>query len=101
MGPEFWVGIAAVFVSGGALGAGGALLTQWMVRKLQGDDHRLAHPTDRRAMELLRAEVRELSETLASVDQRLDFTEQLLEGAIPLSRPTPLEPPDQTEDLEA
>lgn len=101
MSPEFWVGIAAVFVSGGALGAGGALLTQWMVRKLQGDDDRLGHPADRRATQLLRAEVTALSETVASIDQRLDFTEQLLEGAIPLSRPTPLQPPDQTEDLEA
>jgi len=30
MGPEFWVGLAAVFVSGGAVGAAGTLLAQWL-----------------------------------------------------------------------
>lgn len=89
MGPEFWVGIAAVFVSGGALGAGGALLTQWMIRKVSNEPDRSLRSADPRATELLRAEVADLNEQLASIHQRLDFTEQLLEGAIPLSRPTP------------
>lgn len=89
MGPEFWVGIAAVFVSGGALGAGGALLAQWMIRKVGNEPDRFSRSADPRATELLRAEVADLNEQLASIDQRLDFTEQLLEGAIPLSRPTP------------
>ncbi len=89
MGPEFWVGIAAVFVSGGALGAGGALMTQWMIRKISNEPDRSLRSEDPRATELLRAEVADLNEQLASIDERLDFTEQLLEGAIPLSRPTP------------
>ncbi len=89
MGPEFWVGIAAVFVSGGALGAGGALLTQWMIRKVNNEPERSLRPANPRETELLRAEVADLNEQLASIEQRLDFTEQLLEGAIPLSRPTP------------
>lgn len=89
MGPEFWVGLAAVFVSGGALGAGGALLTQWMIRKVDNEPDRSLKSADPRATELLRAEVADLHEQLACLDERLDFAEQLLEGAIPLSRPTP------------
>jgi len=38
MGPEFWVGLAAVFVSGGAVGAAGTLLSQWLIRKLGSDE---------------------------------------------------------------
>ena len=56
MGPEFWVGLAAVFVSGGALGAGGALLTQWMIRKVDNEPDRSLKSADPRATELLRAE---------------------------------------------
>ncbi len=98
MGPEFWVGVAAVFVSGGALGAGGALMTQWMIRKVNGEPDRSMRPADPRSTELLRAEVADLNEQLASIDQRLDFTEQLLEGAIPLSRPTPRALRDRTDE---
>lgn len=98
MGPEVWVGILAVFVSGGALGAGGALLTQWMVRNLRGDPGRQRQPVAE--TERLRAEVAALGERLASIDQRLDFTEQLLEGAIPLSRPPPRPPLPPVDDTE-
>jgi hypothetical protein len=97
MGPEFWVGIAAVFVSGGALGAGGALLTQWMIRKVHDEPERTLRSANPRETELLRAEVASLNEQLGSIAQRLDFTEQLLEGAMPLSRPTPRALPDQAE----
>ena len=97
MGPEIWVGIAAVFVGGGALGAGGAPLAQWMMRKVSDEPDRSLRSADPRATALLRAEVADLSEQLASIDQRLDFTEQLLEGAIPLSRPTPRALQDRTD----
>ena len=33
MGPEIWVGIAAVFVSGGAIGSAGTLLAQWLLKR--------------------------------------------------------------------
>ncbi|MFV2008074.1 MAG: hypothetical protein ACC667_11550 [Longimicrobiales bacterium] len=97
MGPEFWVGIAAVFVSGGALGAGGALLAQWMIRKVNNEADRSLGPANPRETESLRAEVANLNEQLALIDQRLDFTEQLLEGAIPLSRPTRRALPERPE----
>ncbi|GMR12558.1 MAG: hypothetical protein BMS9Abin29_0748 [Gemmatimonadota bacterium] len=97
MGPEFWVGVAAVFLSGGALGAGGALLTQWMIRKVSNEPGQFSRPANPRETELLRAQVADLNEQLASIDQRLNFTEQLLEGAIPLSRPAPRALQDRTD----
>jgi len=88
MDPEIWVGIAAVFVSGGALGAGGVLLAQWLARKL-GSADALPPSADDRQIELLRGEVSDLSCQLRNLDARLDFQEQLLGGATPTTRPPP------------
>ena len=87
MDPEIVVGIIAVFVSGGALGAAGTLLGQWVLRKVQGEEEsrRVAAPE----YDLLRGEVSELSRKLHMIDARLDFTEQLLGGQLPVARPEP------------
>lgn len=84
MGPEIWVGVAAVFVAGGAIGSAGTLLAQWLLRKIDGEG------SPRRALEaaevdVLRNEVAELGRKVRNLDGRLDFTEQLLGGALPLT----------------
>ena len=84
MGPEVWITIAAVFVAGGAIGSAGTLLAQWLFRKVD------AGPAPQRALdaaerEALRSEVAELHKHLRNMDARLDFTERLLDGAIPLA----------------
>jgi len=86
MTPELWVGFAAVFVSGGAIGAAGTLFAQWLVRKVD------VSPSPKRAIDLaemqaLRSEVGELGRHMRNIDARLDFTERLLDGAIPLQPP--------------
>jgi hypothetical protein len=86
MGPELWITIAAVFVSGGAIGSAGTLLAQWLLRKVD------AGPAPQRQLEsaernALRDEVAELHKHLRNMDARLDFTERLLDGAIPLAPP--------------
>lgn len=84
MGPEVWITIGAVFVSGGAIGSMGTLLAQWLLRKMD------TGPTPHRALETaerdaLRSEVAELHRHIRNMDARLDFTERLLDGAIPLA----------------
>jgi hypothetical protein len=89
MGPEIWVGLAAVFVAGGAVGAAGTLLSQWLVRKL-GGEHTPPRDTLRdREVSALRADVAEMSLQLHNLDARLDFQEQLLGGATPLVQAPP------------
>jgi len=91
MGPEIWVGIAAVFVSGGAIGAAGTLLAQWLVRNLGRPSARLE--VARAEREMLRAELAELHRHVRNMDARLDFTERLLDGAISVA-PPPARLPD-------
>ena len=86
MGPELWVGIAAVFVSGGAIGSAGTLLAQWLLGKVDGVPAP-ARDLEAAEMDALRAEVDELGRQFRNLDVRLDFTEQLLDGAVPLARP--------------
>ncbi|MGD8319522.1 MAG: hypothetical protein PVJ02_03690 [Gemmatimonadota bacterium] len=88
MGPEFWVGLAAVFVSGGAVGAAGTLLAQWIVRKMHTPGIPRPSP-DERELELLRADVADMARQIQNLDARLDFQEQLLGGASPTSGPPP------------
>lgn len=88
MGPEFWIGLAAVFVSGGAVGAAGTLLSQWIIRKLGSDDPPPA-PLGNREVAFLRAEVSDLARQLRNLDDRLDFQEKLLGGATPITQPPP------------
>lgn len=88
MGPEIWVGLAALFVSGAAIGAAGVLLAQWLGRKL-GSGEALPRTGSDREIELLRNEVSDLSRQVQNLDARLDFQEQLLGGATPTTRPPP------------
>jgi hypothetical protein len=93
MTPEILFGLAAVFVSGGAIGSAGTLLAQWLFRKVDGQPVRgtAVRPAD---AELLREEVAELGRHVRNLDARLDFTERLLDGALPLTPPPdPLGPP--------
>jgi hypothetical protein len=84
MSLELVVGLVAAFVSGGAVGSAGTLLAQWIVGKVGGT------PPPRRTavdpeMDVLRSEVAELGRHLRNLDERLDFTERLLDGALPLA----------------
>jgi hypothetical protein len=86
MSPEFWVGLVAVFVSGGAIGSAGTLLAQWLVKKV--DRPQLPRQAlDGAEVEVLRTEVTEMGRHMRNLDARLDFTERLLDGALPLSPP--------------
>lgn len=89
MGPEAWVGLAAVFLSGGAIGTAGTLLALWIVRRLgPGGVAPGASGAEREVAEL-RGEMFEMSRQLQNLDARLDFQEQLLGGATPLGQPPP------------
>lgn len=86
MTPEIWVGLVAVFVSGGAIGSAGTLLAQWLVKKVE------PLPSPRQALEaaeldVLRSEVADIGRHIRNLDARLDFTERLLDGALPLAPP--------------
>jgi hypothetical protein len=94
MEPEIIIGVLAIFVSGGAMGAAGALLGQWVLRRVSPSPTRQMGSSNPREMELLKAEVADMATRLHSVDTRLDFTEQLLGGALLGSpAPEPLPPP--------
>lgn len=101
MGPEVWLAVVAVFISGGAIGSAGTLLAQWVLRKIDGEG------SPRRALEaaeldVLRAEVADIGRKLRNLDGRLDFTEQLLGGALPLtSAPGRVADPEPDEDPDA
>lgn len=86
MDPEVWVGIAAVFVAGGAIGSVGTLLAQWVVRKVISEAAPRASLGERE-VGLLRGEVHDLSRQLYNLDARLDFQEKLLGGASPTDLP--------------
>ena len=84
MSPELIVGLVAVFVSGGAVGSAGTLLAQWILRKWD-DPPAPRHALGSPELDVLRSEVSELSRQMRNLDARLDFTEQLLDGALPLA----------------
>jgi hypothetical protein len=82
------IALLAVFVSGGAVGTAGTLLAQWILRRF------VAAPSPQEALgagevDTLRAEVADLGRHLRNLDARLDFTERLLDGALPLSPAPP------------
>ena len=80
MSPEEWVAVAAVFMSGGALGTAGTLLAQWVVRRIAPPP---APPgaASQNEFVMLREDVGRIARHLRAVDQRLDLTEQLLGGS--------------------
>jgi hypothetical protein len=81
MGPEIWVALVAVFVSGGAVGSAGTLLTQWLVRRFDGVSPARDGPAGPQ-VEALRADLTEMGRYLRDLDARLDFTERLLDGVL-------------------
>ena len=85
MTPEVVVGIIAVFVSGGALGAAGTLLGQWVLRKIQVEEPKRS--LSEADLDLLRGDFDELTKKVHMIDVRLDFSEQLLGGSSPLAPP--------------
>ena len=80
MGPEILVALAAVFVSGGAVGTAGTLLTQWLVRRFDGPS--APNGASGAEMDAVRYELTEMGRQLRNLDARLDFTERLLDGAL-------------------
>lgn len=87
MGPEVLIMIVAAFVSGGAIGAAGTLLAQWVFKSVGPDPASLHRGIDPAERNVLREEVAELHKHLRNMDARLDFTERLLDGALPLAPP--------------
>ena len=92
---EIIVVALASFVGGGAMGAGGMLLCQWVVRKMSPPPLIQLGSMDPRDVEVMKADVADLAVRLHSVDARLDFTEQLLGGALSGARPPESLPPPQ------
>lgn len=88
MSPEVWIGITAVFISGGAVGTAGTLLAVWLLRRIEGP---VATPPrlPRVESDMLRADLDEVARRLRNIDQRLDFQEQLLGGGSPTTTPPP------------
>ena len=91
MQPEIIIVVLAVFIMGGTMGAAGTVLCQWILGKMSAPASRRIGAGDPRELEGLKEELADMAVRLHSVDQRLDFTEQLLGGA--LSGPRPLGPP--------
>ena len=96
MEPEIIIGALAIFVSGGAMGATGMLLCQWVVRKMSPPPQHRLDLMDPRDIEVMKADVADLFVRLQSMDARLNFTEQLLGGALSGARPPESLPPPQT-----
>ncbi len=93
MEPEIILVVLATFVGGGAMGATGMLLCQWVVRKMSPPPQHPSGLMDPRDVEAMKADVADLAVRLHSVDARLDFTEQLLGGALSHARPPESLPP--------
>ena len=87
MEPEIIIGALAIFVSGGAMGAAGMLLCQWVVGRMSPLSQERLQLGDSRDIEAMKADVADLAVRLHSVDARLDFTEQMLGGALSGTRP--------------
>ena len=85
MEPEILIVLVSVFVTGGMIGAAGILLAQFFMRRIPGVSATGA-PT-RAELEGIRRDVTEIAYHLGSVEERLDFAEQLLGGATPTEVP--------------
>jgi hypothetical protein len=88
MSAEMGIALLAVFISGGAIGTAGTLLAQWIMRRF------VSAPSAQEQLggsevDTLRSEVADLGRHVRNLDARLDFTERLLDGAIPLSPAPP------------
>jgi hypothetical protein len=96
MQPEIIIVVLAVFIMGGTMGAAGTVLCQWILGKMSAPASRRIGAGDPRELEVLKEELADMAVRLHSVDERLDFTEQLLGGALSGARPPePLPPVDR------
>ena len=95
MEPEIIIGALALFVSGGAMGAAGMLLSQWVVGRISPPRRGQPHPSEARDLEAIKTDLADLAARLHSVDARLDFTEELLGGALSGARPPESLPPEE------
>ena len=93
MEAEIIIVAVSSFVGGGAMGATGMLLCQWVVRKMSPPPQPRLDLMDPRDFEGMKADVADIAVRLHSVDARLDFTEQLLGGALSGARPPESLPP--------
>ena len=93
MEAEIIIVAVSSFVGGGAMGATGMLLCQWVVRKMSPPPQQRLDLMDPRDLEGMKADVADLAVRLHSVDARLDFTEQLLGGTLSGARPPESLPP--------
>jgi hypothetical protein len=94
METEIVIVVLAAFVSGGTMGAAGMLLSQWVLRKMSPPPQGRLDRVDIREIEVMKADMADIAVRLHSVDARLDFTEQLLGGALSGAQPpAPLPPP--------
>ena len=74
------------------------LLAQGVLKKVDGD---APSPLQGPEYRMLRTEVAHLGKQIRNVDARLDFTEQLLGGALPLApAPSRLEPAEFEESVD-
>ncbi len=91
MDPEVAIGIMAVFVSGGALGAAATMLGVWVHRKLswKPSDLPILASHD---LALLRGDVADMSRAVEDLRDRLEFQEKLLAGGSP-TPPSDTSPP--------
>ena len=85
MEPEILILLVSVFVTGGMIGAAGILLAQFFMRRIPGVSATGA--PSRAELEGIRRDVTEIAYHLGSVEERLDFAEQLLGGATPTEVP--------------
>ena len=93
---EIVIVVLAAFVSGGTMGAAGMLLSQSFLRKMSPPPHRRLDSVDVREIEVMKADVADIAVRLHSVDARLDFTEQLLGGALSGPQPPATLPPPES-----
>lgn len=100
MGPEVLIVIAAAFICGGAIGSAGTLLAQWIVKGVGSGSERPRRAIDPER-DIMREEVAELHKHLRNMDARLDFTERLLDGAIPIAPPPERMPAPELRDTAA
>jgi hypothetical protein len=81
MGPEIWVALAAVFVSGGAVGTAGTLLTQWLVRRFDGASPAHGDGNDATQAGELRAELTDMARQLRNLDARPESPDPWCSGS--------------------
>ena len=86
MGPEFWVGLAAVFVAGGAVEPPGRCCPSGVSGSSLDPRRWPRPPFSDREVDLLRSEVADLGRMVQNLDARLEFQEQFLGGGLPTTQ---------------